>query len=684
MKFCFTRMGATAAFAFFLAALPCAAQTNADPASQNKSTEQQPATPGHKSGGQVIFSRSTDANGETTTTQSSNASKASIQEAGEPSAQDSEREAVTITALDLDVHLNSAAHQIAVRARVTARNDGKAALMRIPLQISSSLNWEQIRIEGVNVSSPVATLNTDTDHTGQLHEAAVPLTQPLAPGAAVQLDVAYSGVIVPSAQRLVTVGTPEAVALHSDWDEISPSFTGLRGFGNVVWYPVCSIPVILGDGARLFEEIGRHKLRNSGARFTIHLTTEFPQGEPPTVALIDGHPATLTVEGAPTRDGDIAGIATARLEKAVLAFEEPSIFVAVRKAHTGANVTAWTTPDNEVAVRTWLDAAVAVTPFVEGWLGRHPEAQLTLLDLPDPEDAPFETGALLAASLREVPADRLNGVLAHALTHAYAHFALLPAPSWLNEGLATFMESLWVEKHQGRDQALGMLESDRSALALVEPASPGTSLGQPLAAATEPLYYRTKAAYVLWMLRDLTSDDSLASALRAYTGGSSQQSAPSASERPANHEQTGTSASSLQTLLKQAGANRDLSWFFSDWVDADKGLPDLRIEGVFPNAARSGTYLVAVNVANSGYAAAEVPVTVRSAKNSVTERVLVPARGKAVQRLLVVGAPTQVQVNDGSVPETQASMHVTDVNQASPGQPQPGTASTSEQAPSPQ
>jgi hypothetical protein len=356
----------------------------------------------------------------------------------------------------------------------------------------------------------------------------------------------------------------------------------------------------------------------------------------------------------------------------------------VRKAHTGSNVTAWTSPDNEIAVRTWLDAAAAVTPFVEGWLGRNPEAQLTLLDLPDPDDAPFETGALLAASLREVPADRLNGVLVHALTHAYAHSAPTAGPSWLNEGLATFMESLWVEKHQGRDQALGMLENNRSALALIEPASPGTGPGQPLATATEPLYYRTKAAYVLWMLRDLTSDDALASALRAHTGGSSQQSATSTSSRPATQERGGENASSLQTLLKQAGATRDLSWFFSDWVDADKGLPDLTIESVFPNAARSGTYLVAVNVANAGYAAAEVPVTVRSAKNSVTERVLVPARGRAVQRLLVVGAPTQVQVNDGSVPETQASVHVTDVNHASPGQPPSGTASSSEQTVPPQ
>ena len=69
-------------------------------------------------------------------------------------------------------------------------------------------------------------------------------------------------------------------------------------------------------------------------------------------------------------------------------------------------------------------------------------------------------------------------------------------------------------KHLGRDQALGTLEANRSALALAEPASPGESPGTPLAASIAPVYYRTKAAYVLWMLRDLTGDDALASALR--------------------------------------------------------------------------------------------------------------------------------------------------------------------------
>ncbi len=239
------------------------------------------------------------------------------------------------------------------------------------------------------------------------------------------------------------------------------------------------------------------------------------------------------------------------------------------------------------------------------------------------------------------------------------------------------MESLWVEKRRGRDQALEMLEANRPALALAEPSSPGASAGEPLAVAIAPVYYRTKAAYVFWMLRDLTSDDALSAALHAYVEG------PPEAWQPSGNGQGGNASLSLSGLLKKAGATRDLSWFFSDWIDADKGLPDLTIDSVFPNAAQAGTYLVAVNVTNTGYAAAYVPVTVRTAKNYVTERVLVPARGRAVERLVVMGPPTQVQVNDGTIPETQASVHVTDITSSSTPGDASGSSSSSQQ-PAPQ
>jgi len=101
---------------------------------------------------------------------------------------------------------------------------------------------------------------------------------------------------------------------------------------------------------------------------------------------------------------------------------------------------------------------------------------------------------------------------------------------------------------------------------------------------------------------------------------------------------------------------------FAQWVNADDGLPDLSIDHVYPSAAAAGNWLVAVDLSNSGYAAAEVPLTVKSGITAITRRVLIPAQGKIVKRILIQGEPTQVQLNDGSVPEVQAGIHVTNLH----------------------
>ena len=228
-----------------------------------------------------------------------------------------------------------------------------------------------------------------------------------------------------------------------------------------------------------------------------------------------------------------------------------------------------------------------VTPFLQGWLGQSPRAQLTLLDLPDPSDAPFETGALLAANLHNQPPAQLEDAMAHALTHAW-----MDSPrAWLSEGVAHFMGTLWVEHEQGREQALSALESGRSSLALIEPVSPGQGPGQPLAQASNPVYYRTKAAFVFWMLRDIAGDAALSAALRAYNPaadlgsqnlGNQDSGNPSPGNQPA--------PSQFERLLEQAGPRHDLTWFFADWIDADKGLPDLSIQSVFPTAQERANY----------------------------------------------------------------------------------------------
>jgi hypothetical protein len=586
----------------------------------------------------VILQRSIDENGQTVDGPTQQPAPSAAQQpskiAAQPTAEDAERRALTTTGLDLDVRLRPAESHIAVRAMITVRNDGKTPLAHIPLQLSSDLNWEQIRLNGRQTHFTIAVLNSDADHTGQLHEAAITLPTPLAPGASLQVDATYSGTIAQSTKRLLAIGTPDDVAEHSDWDRIATDFTGLRGFGNVVWYPVSSVPVILGDGARLFDEIGSHKLRLTGAHFRLSLTVEIPHGLAPSVALINGQPVPLSTSSS--TDTTLPAIATAHVDSSVLGFEAPSLFLAARTSHPATNMTLWTRPESDANVAAWNSAATDVTPFLQGWLGSKSRSQLTVLDLPEDGDIPFETGSMLATPVRPATVEVLDGVLAHALTHAW----VMSPRAWLSEGVAHFMGTLWIEKQQGRERALQALDNARSALALTEPESPGESDGQPLIACISPVYYRTKAAYVFWMLRDLVGDPTISAALRAYD--------------PAKD----TTSDAFEKLLEEAGPHRNLSGFFNDWVYKDKGLPDLSIESIYPSPASvPGSYLVAVNVANNGYAAVEAPVQVISAATSVTQRVLIPARGKAVQRILIQGIPTEIRLNDGTIPETQATIH---------------------------
>jgi len=604
-----------------------------------------PVTPS-KPKGKVLYQRSLDGSSNAVGTTGTEAqTKAKASEA--PAVSDAERTATKITSLDLDVRIVSEGQQIAVRGLVTVQNVGSAPLRQIPLQLSSSLKWERVRSASQELQFSSRTLESDVDDTLRLHEAVVQLPEPLAVGASRQLDVLYSGRIDTRAERLVSLGVPDDSVAHSDWDQIGAEFTALRGFGNVVWYPVASIPVIVNDGARLSEEIGQQKLRAVGSSFRLKLTVEFPSEHAPALAAVNGHRLKLSISDPGVTGTDVPGIATADTGETKLGFAAPSLIVASGAARPGTHMTVYADHQDEVAIQSWLAASKTVSPMIERWLGLESRDELTVVDLPDADDLPWESGALLAIPVRDGPADQIQSVLAHSLTHAW----MAPTPYWLNEGAANFMGAMWDDNEHRRERALATLERGRGALALAEPPSPGEGQGQPLLKATSPVYYSTKAAWVLWMVRDAVGDDALRAALQASN----------------NMKDTASSEHGFQEALKAAAPRRDLKWLFSDWIDADRGLPDLSVDKVYPNAVQSGNWLVSVTISNVGYAAAEVPVTVRSATNTTTERVLVPARGTVTPRILVQGKPTEAQVNDGSVPETEATVHITHLNDTADG-----------------
>jgi hypothetical protein len=686
------------ALACFSVVVQLRAQTQPAPVPANPPDSSQPAPPP----GKVLFSRSLDTDSATQpagSQQPSTPNPTSPAQFDSLAVTDAERDALTFTAYDLDVHLTPASAGISVRAGLTVRNDSAAPLTRIILQISSSLHWEALSARSFNSSTTplpfaVQLIDTDADHTGRMSEAVVTLPQPLAPGMSLSLTALYSGDIPPSAERLERIGAPGDQALSADWDSIAATNpygqtggTALRGFGNVLWFPVSAPPIYLGDGAKLFQSVGRARLRQSAATVRLRLAVEYT-GDPPDAAFFCGRrqPLTAISDNANLPVAESPGIATALFDSQPLGFRPLSLFVTDRPPNLAG------TPDNPSliaavtshydALHAYSAAAVLVEPLLTDWLGPQPLTSLNLLDHPG---QPFEDDALLVLPLRSAEPVTLAPSLAHSLTHLW----LRSSHPWIEEGLAQFLGLLWTERSSGRAAALAELQDAARSLALIEPEDPdsvgcpihdssirgprravaarwggivmggvepgkspecaaapsASPAGDSLADATSEIFYRTKAAAVWWMLRSIVGDGALKQALQAY------RKDPQLDRDPAG----------LQRTLENS-SHKDLAWFFDDWVYRDRGLPDLSIVNVTPSRliSRAGQptgWLVAVEVRNDGYAAAEVPITVSSAATSDTQRLRIPGRSSASTRFVFAGTPEQVEVNDGGVPETQTSLH---------------------------
>lgn len=616
MKF---KHSAASSLAAILLALGCAAAAQAAPNAPLPSRQQARSFPG-----QLLFSRSL---------QKQVAAGKTSPSSTVPKATNQERRSLNITSYNLDLHLTPRNESLSAEARLTLRNDGTQPLREIALQLSSSLHFQGIGSNGHRLVYAQQTIASDADHTGKLTEADILLPAALAPGASMPIQLFYGGQIPVSGQRLEAIGTPQSIAEASDWDRISEDFTGLRGFGSVVWYPVSSVPASMGQGNRLFEEIGRQKLRNSTATVTMKVAVEYFD-QPPNVAVLDGRPVPVSAPvSMPT--ASFPGVVTVSLPTQTIGFQELSLVLARRQLSRQDHADVFALPNHSANVAGWLKAVAAVTPLVQSWLGPKPTVPLTIIDLPESDDAPAQVGTALLAPLTKASPSALDAPIIHALAHAY----FTSPRGWLQEGVPSFMVTLWLESTRGRKIALEYLESQRGALAIAEPASPGDSTGEPLISAWDPVYTRTKASYVFWMLRQLAGDQALQTALQQYV--------------PAKD----TNPQYFEDLLERA-SGKSLHWFFQNWIYQDPGLPDLSVTNVYPNKVGLGQTLVAVNIVNHGFAAAEVPVTLVSTTTKVSNYVRVPADSSITHRMEITGTPLEVKVNDGTVPEVGDSIHV--------------------------
>ncbi len=571
---------------------------------------------------------------------------------------DAERSAIRISAYDLEVHLIPAEAREEVRATLTLRNTSGGPLERIPLQISGSLRWQRITTSTPTGITPIAFTQSpvanDADHTGFAEEAILTPAAPLPAGATLVVSVFYNGEIKQSGARLELLGTSPDRAAQTDWDAIVPTIdaaaSSIRGFGNVLWYPVAAPAAEFGDGNKLFALIAQQRSSNAAVTMSLRLTVEYV-GDPPDSAIFDGRlqPLTRTPDLDTQLVEETHGVATATFPATPIGFQIPSLFLTAQHAASSPDQLLSVITSNPERAVPYTDAAKTIAPFETAWLGPTPTESLLLLDH---KGEPFADGGFLAAQLAaDARPDDIAPSLVGPLTQAW----LRSQHVWISEGFAVFLRLLWTEQKQGRAAALGELTAAASAIALAEPdlsASPADP-GQPLLSASSDVYVQQKAAFVWWQLRELVGEGVLQQALISYRH--SQLLNPAFDADP----------KALQKTLERV-ANTDLQWFFDDWVYHDHGLPDLTIVQVNPRLlpARPGKnagYLVAVEVRNDGDAIADVPVFVSSDVHTSNARLRIPPHSSASTRVLFEDTPQSVQVNDGSVPELRTTTHVLQV-----------------------
>jgi hypothetical protein len=557
-----------------------------------------------------------------------------------------DREAFTFTNYDLDVRVEPEQQRLGVRGEITLRNDSAAPQKNLVLQISSSLDWRSIRLSGKPVQFVSQLYTSDIDHTGSLSEAVVTLPKEVVPKGTVDLDIGYEGVIPLDATRLTRIGVPEEQAKHSDWDQIGRLSTAVRGIGDVVWYPVATDSANLSEADSVFGTVGRWKARETQSRMQVKLCDL--QAGPPFQTMVMNEPMALGVP-AGMEGGVDDGKYFACVEHTFTSLEAtvPAFALGLYSILDRAAAHIYYFPPHKSTADDYSLALELAKPFVNDWFGE-PNLRFRIVDLADNDAAPFETGSIMFTPLAHTDSRMAQMTVVHQMTHT----AFASSRPWIYEGLAHFIQAADLESQSGRRAALDFLGLHRTVLAEAEKAvaeekKPRAAADQSLVNTTSEEFYRSKAMFVWWMLRDMIGEPALKKALAEY------------------HPERDKEPSYVQHLV-EAQTKQDLEWFFDDWVYRDRGLPDFKVDSAVQRPTVGGGAIVTVNVSNLGDAGAEVPVTLRMEGGETSRRLQVRAKSTATVRFEAAATPLEVVVNDGSVPESDGSNNTFKIEVAQP------------------
>lgn len=539
-----------------------------------------------------------------------------------------DRNAFTFLNWNLNVRIEPSSESLFVRAKITLRNDSDKPQQHASLQISSSLKWASIRLNGAVLPFATALVRSDLDHSGKVQEAILNLPAPVSPGASIELEIGYSGTVSLDTTRLAQIGVPIEVRTATDYDRITPTFTCLRGVGHVLWFPVSLEPALLSDGNKVFEETSAWAVRHSASTMNLSIENDSSQetGAVFSNAQIEANPS--------------VGETSRQFVWKHLGLAGPVLIGGQYRSF----VSATNSPGQKLAINFFAQHSVEAQDYARviqetpSMITGQFKLPASVIELPEAQDSTFEADTMLLTALKPIDRKSLEVTLAYQL----AHQSLWSPRAWIYAGAAHFAQALMRERQDGRAAAIAYMEQRLAPLTLEDSGAADLVKSNSLVNTTSEVFYRTKAMYVWWMLREFVGQRALLDALEQYDA--------DADKGP----------SYMQKLLEK-NSHKDLEWFFDDWVYQDRGLPEFTISNGYARPSLQGIYLVSATIENQGGAAAEVPIIVHTQNGDVPSRIRVPAHGKTALRVEVSSRPLDVTVNDGSVPEVDRTDNMTRV-----------------------
>ena len=363
-----------------------------------------------------------------------------------------DRTAFTFTHYDLEVRIDPEGHAIAARGKMRLRNDSNAAQRNLTLQISSSLAWRLIELDG----KPLQYVADAVHHRHRSHRRGHRSRGHAAVRGAAQGDSGTGSRLCRArlrrtATRLTRIGMPAETAAHNDWDQVAEPITAVRGIGYVAWYPV-SLPAASMSDNSLFAALDDWKRSQHDTTMRVNFCWV---GESNLTTVANGRAEGVTrhalgagEEAATNMGCSVYAFAPVATDGADLCRRR------IHRAYAARRSTCITCRHKARRRRNTRWRRRKCCPSSTEWFGA-PTTKVQVVQLPNIGDLPFESGPLLFTPLELTDRNAIQLRMIHQLVHA--SFSS-PRP-WIEEGLAHFAQALEREQQDGRAAALAYMQT---------------------------------------------------------------------------------------------------------------------------------------------------------------------------------------------------------------------------------